>query len=319
MQKTFILSFLTLIACSCHKPQLSPSPITPSDTSKTLITKTLSAPLIESRIYSLYNGYNSNDIFEASGVVAQGNYFYLVFDNRYAIGKIINTLAQYNSANSLLSNGSGTSNFEGITYNTYDNATWYVVEESVKNGGVWNPRIRSYDNAMNYQNNQWVNYNFSSSTNNKAFEGIAYVRRNNQDYLLSLVEGTGAIVVMQLIGSTWTKVTEFFLPISFSDYADITLFGNKIAVVSQEEATLWVGELSQTSWSIVPNKSILYEFPKGNSSGVIGAGNNILYGNIEGVSFIDDSTIVTCTDKASTSQPTYQTYKDQSVQIFRLH
>ncbi|MDZ4758405.1 MAG: hypothetical protein SGJ10_09760 [Bacteroidota bacterium] len=51
---------------------------------------------------------------------------------------------------------------------------------------------------------------------------------------------------------------------------------------------------------------------------VFGVGNYTIYGNMEGVSFINDSTIVTCSDKASGSQPRYQTYKDQSVQIFRL-
>ncbi len=318
LQKTLLLLCLVLLECSCHK-RLSSSPaISSVDTMKAVATKTLIGPLNESRIYKLLSGYNSNDNFEASGIVAQGSYFYIVFDNRYTIGKILNTLPQNNNANSLLSTGSGTSNFEGIAYDNYGTPNWYVVEECVKNGSVWNPRIREYDDLMNYQSNQWADYTFNSTTNNKAFEGIAYVRRNNQDYLLSIVEGTGAIAVMQQNGSSWNKVTEFFLPVTFSDYADIALFGNTMAVVSQEDAQLWVGELSPTSWSTTAGKGVVYDFPKGSSTGVVGAGNNILYGNVEGVSFIDDSTIVTCTDKASSNQPSYQTYKDQSVQIFRL-
>ena len=280
-------------------------------------TKTLYGPLNESKVYKLLNGYNSNDDFEASGVVAQGDYFYVVFDNRYKIGKILNSLPQNSSSNSLLSSGSGSSNFEGIAYDNYGTPNWYVVEECVKNGNTWYPRVREYDDNMNYQSNQWTDYPFNSTTNNKAFEGIAYTRRNNQDYLLSIVEGTGAIAVMQQNGSTWNKVAEFYLPVSFNDYADIALYGNKLAVVSQEDAQLWVGELSATSWATT-GSSTVYDFPKGNSSGVVGAGNLVIYGNVEGVSFINDSTIVTCTDKMASSQPAYQSYKDQSVQLFRL-
>ena len=80
---------------------------------------------------------------------------------------------------------------------------------------------------------------------------------------------------------------------------------------------LWVGTLSSTSWATIGSGTV-YQFPKGSSAGVVGAGSNVLYGNVEGVSFINDSTIVTCTDKASNSQPSYQSYKDQSIQIFKL-
>jgi len=78
-----------------------------------------------------------------------------------------------------------------------------------------------------------------------------------------------------------------------------------------------MGTLSSTSWSITgPGKA--YQFPLGDTNGNVGAGDSVLYANVEGISFMDDSTIVVCSDKAKSSQPSYQQIKDQSVHIFRL-
>ncbi|MBI3233860.1 MAG: hypothetical protein HYZ42_07425 [Bacteroidetes bacterium] len=317
MKNLYLFIILISVMTSCDKKHASlreSKGLTPSASA----TKTLYGPIAEKKIYKLLNGYSSSDDFEASGVYAMGSYFYMVFDNRYKIGKLLNTLPENSGSNSLLSSGSGSSNFEGIAYDNVGTPNWYVVEESVSNGGSYYPRIREYDNSMNYQSNQWTDYSFNSSNNNKEFEGIAYIRRNNEDYLLSIVEGTGNIAVMKQSGSSWTTITEFNIPVTFTDYSDIAIYGNKLAVTSQEDAQLWVGTLSSTSWATTGGSGTVYDFPKGSSTGVVGTGNYTLYGNVEGVSFINDSTIVTCTDKASNSQPSYQTYKDQSVQIFKL-
>jgi hypothetical protein len=319
MNQNKLLKFIMLIIVlnSCKRT-------TPNDTNVSnnqplaVASKTLVGPLLECKVYKLFNGYSSSDDFEASGVFAKDGEFNLVFDNRYKIGKINKALIQNSSLNIFIGSGSGSSNFEGITFDPYNTPNWYVVEESVKNGNVaYNPRIREYDKTLNYQSSQWCDYNFNSTNNNKAFEGVAYVRRNNQDYILSIVEGTGKIVVNQQNGNIWKVITEFSLPVTFKDYSDIAIFGNKLAVTSQEDAQIWIGNLHQTLWTYTGSWTV-YDFPKGDKNGTVGAGNLTLYGNIEGVSFINDSTIVTCSDKASSSQPSYQNYKDQSVQIFRI-
>ncbi|MES2628651.1 MAG: hypothetical protein V4616_06745, partial [Bacteroidota bacterium] len=79
---------------------------------------------------------------------------------------------------------------------------------------------------------------------------------------------------------------------------------------------VWIGTLSATTWSITGGTA--YTFPTGSSSGVVGAGSNRIYGNIEGVSFISNNQIVVVSDKAKDDQPAYQTYKDQSVHIFNI-
>lgn len=320
------ISSLAIFILSCQKKEVQPALATaqtPSDnqnsSSKIAGAAYLSAPVAEAKIYKLIPDYNSSDDFEASGVQYLGGYFYVACDNRYKIPKIKSTLPQNSSQNTMLSSGSGSSGFEGISYDNNNTPNFFVVEEAVSyGGGVYKPRIREYDASMNYQNSMWADYNFTSANSNKGFEGIAWVFRNGQDYILGLVEGTGKIPVLQKTSSQWLKVAEITLPssVTFTDYSDIALYGNKVAITSQEDSQIWIGTLSSTSWAITGGTA--YNFPLGSSSGVVGAGSNILYGNIEGVSFITANQIVVVSDKVKSSQPSYQSYKDQSVHVFNL-
>ena len=281
----------------------------------------LCAPVAEAKIYKLLKGYSSSDNFEASGVYFLDGYFYVACDNMQKIVKIKNTLPINSTQNSLLSTGSpgsGSSNFEGITYDSHGTPNWFVVEESALNGSSYQPRIYEYNTTFNYQSRMWAEYDFTSANHNKAFEGIAWVYRGGDDYLLGLVEGTGVIVVLKKTSTDWSFITTIALPLSvtFSDYSDICLYGNKVAITSQQDGQLWVGTLSETTWSITGGTA--YEFPHGSETGIIGGGDLQLYGNIEGVSFINDHQIVVVSDKADVSQPDYQKIKDQSIHIFNL-
>ncbi len=278
----------------------------------------LGAPVAEDKVYKLLQGYDHTDDFEASGVQYLNGYFYVVFDNRYKIAKIKSTLPENSNLNSLLSSGSGDSGFEGISYDSENTPHYFVVEEAVSHNGAYQPRIRQYDASMNYQESMWADYTFSDADKNKAFEGIAWVYRGGEDYILGLVEGTGKIPVLHKTNSKWEFVTEITLPasVTFNDYSDICISGNKVAITSQEDSQLWIGTLSSTSWSITGGTA--YEFPKGSIDGVVGAGNYVLYGNIEGISFMNDNQIVVVSDKAKNDQPSYQQYKDQSVHIFNI-
>lgn len=311
---------LLLLAAACTKDQkqVNPAQTEPATVQTISGATTLAAPVAEAKIYKLMPGYDKKDKFEASGVYYQDGYFYVACDNLYKIAKIKSTLPENSSNNSMLSSGSGDSGFEGITYDNNNTPNFFVVEEAVQSGSVYHPRIREYNASMVFQSSMWAQYDFTSSNSNKGFEGIAWVFRNGEDYLLGLVEGTGKIPVLHRTSSQWEKVAEITLPssVTFNDYSDIAIYGNKVAITSQEDAQLWIGTLSATSWSITGGTA--YNFPKGNSSGVVGAGSNVLYGNIEGVSFINANQIVVVSDKAKDDQPSYQQYKDQSIHIFNL-
>ncbi len=320
-----LIASVILSSCSKHAATTGTLATTPAtvlnQNNRISGATTLSAPVAEEKIYKLLQGYNSSDNFEASGVYYLGGYFYVACDNMQKIAKIKSTLPVNSSQNSLLSTGapgSGSSNYEGIAYDSNGTPNFFVVEESVSNGSYYQPRISEFNSSMSYQNRMWVDYYFTSANSNKAFEGIAWVYRGGNDYMLGLVEGTGAVPVFLKTGSNWSYVTSITLPssVTFTDYSDIAVNGNQVAITSQVDGQVWIGTLSSTSWSITGGTA--YNFPLGSSSGVIGAGTNQLYGNVEGVSFISSNQIVIVSDKADASQPSYQSYKEQTVSIFNI-
>ncbi len=327
------LSYLSLgavvIFASCSKQHPETTATTPVNNNLTLAgsriagATMLGAPVAEAKIYKLLPGYGSSDDFEASGVYCLGGYFYVACDNMQKVPKIKSTLPINSSSNSLLSTGapgSGSSNFEAITYDSHSSANFYIVEESANShGSVYQPRIYKFNSSMSYTSRDWVDYYFTSANSNKAFEGIAWVYRGGNNYMLGLVEGTGKIPVLSKSSSDWVVVDSITLPstVTFADYADITVKGDTIVVLSQEDSQFWMGKLSTTSWSIVSTIGS-YQFPLGGTDGTVGTGSNVIYGNVEGISFINDSQVVVCSDKAKSGQPAYQSYKDQSVHIFTL-
>jgi hypothetical protein len=320
-----------LAACSKHSTSVvSPAPPVArpknSGTNRIAGATMLGAPVAEAKVYKLLPGYGSSDDFEASGVYYLGGYFYIACDNMQKIPKIKSTLPINSSSNTMVSTGapgSGSSNWESITYDSHGTANFYVVEESANShGSVYQPRIYELDRSLNYQSRDWADYYFTSANNNKAFEGIQWVYRNDTNFMVAIVEGTGKIPVLVHStgsGTDWVVIDSITLPpsVTFTDYAEICIKGDTIAVLSQQDSQFWLGTISSTSWTITSTIGV-YQFPLGSTAGVVGAGDSILYANVEGISFINDSQIVVCSDKAKSSQPAYQQIKDQSVHIFTL-
>ena len=325
MNKQLIYGIGTLLLAAavtgCTKKEDAASAVvkTASVTSS-ITTYNLSAPTAEAKFYKLFPGYDHTDDFEGSGVKIVGNYFYAVFDNRLKVGKILSSLPINSSSNTLVSSGSGSSNFEGITYDNYNTPNFYVVDENESHNGAYSPKINEYDANMNIQSTAWAPYSFTSADKNKGFEGLVWIRRNSTDYLLGLCERTGVIVVMAQNGSNWDLVTTISMPTGtgMTDFSDIDISASgRVAVTSQESSKLWIGQLNSTTWSFV-DAGVVYNFPTGDSNGNVGAGSYVIYGNVEGVSFITDIQVVIASDKAGSDQPSYQSFKDQSIHIFNL-
>ena len=288
------------------------------------IVRPLIGPLAEKKFYKLFPGYGRNDDFEASGerraaCGCRAGRTTPSSINRYLIGRVAPSLPENSPANTLTGTGTGASNFEALTYDGTNTPHFYVAVESEAHNGAYYPRIRQYDGALTYQSADWTDLAFSSATNNKSLEGIAYVRRAGADYLLGLIEGTGAIKVLKQTSNGWLTQATLYLPsgVFFADYADIAVSGTRVAVCSQEESRVWVGQLSPAAWRFEGNGQV-YSLPTGSTAGVAGAGPYPIYGNVEDVSWLDDSTLVCVSDRAASTQPSYQAYKDQSIHLFRV-
>jgi len=96
----------------------------------------------------------------------------------------------------------------------------------------------------------------------------------------------------------------------FEDYSSIAADGDRLAVVSQVNSALWVGSLAPSSWDIV-DEGITYTFPR-NADG------QVIYCNVEGVSWTDSNRIVVVSDKAKSKQEELGREKDQSIHIFEI-
>ncbi len=303
----FVLLSLVFVSCKKEKPSVS-GPIT------------LEAPIKESKVYKLFSGYSDKDMFEASGIKYMGDHFYVVFDNTYKVASIQQSLVPYGVANILSGGSISSSNYEGVAYDYDGSPNIYVVAENQSHNGQYSPRIYKYDLTLHEGDSAWAPYSFTSSFKNKGFEGLTFYHRNNKDYLLGLSEANGNIIVMEANGSDWKYISTMPFPqsMAMNDYSDIDISETgAIAVTSQESSKLWIGKLSGTDWQL-DGEGTLYTFPTGDENGNVGKGSNVLYGNVEGVSFISDSQVVICSDKASSDQPYYQTFKEQSISIFSI-
>jgi len=255
--------------------------------------------------------------YPASGVHLQNGYLYVVFDKMTKIGKIAPDLASggYASGGST----SQQSQYEGITFDSNNTEHFYVVAEGSTRG-----RVIQYDSAASGSSATEQSTTVTFSNPNKGFEGVAWLRRDNDDYLLALCEGQncssttggtpmGALQVLKQTGSTWTaEPTLLYLPstANFADFSDIALLPQsngtfKVAVTSQESQKLWVGTLSATSWSFVGSGTV-YALPSPN------------YCNIEGVTFLSATQVALVSDSMKSDQDPGCNDKDEMVHVFSL-
>jgi hypothetical protein len=259
----------------------------------------------------------SMDRYEASGVVYTGERLISVFDNDARIA----VLAPDLSARSVQLIGEkvdGQSNFEGIAYDV-EAAHFYVVVEAEQDvEKLWRGRVLQYDAELRLLRSEVLETVLPSGK--KGFEGLAFLRRGGAAYLLVLFEGNhaaggkkgkepghGRIEVLRRDATSWRTVTRMELPenAAFVDYAGIDVRGERLAVVSQSSARLWVGRLASDEWR-AEGPGMVYAFPRGPA----GADR---YCKIEGVSWLDDRSLAFVSDKSRECADV-----DQSIHVFRL-
>jgi len=259
--------------------------------------------------------YFGDDTLEGSGVFYRSDLeeFFVVCDNLWQ--KVLDVDSLFSESESeyiTLDNVSDIEEYEGITYH-YNSSTYYMVTEDVSLIGPnrYQGRVLSFDENFNLLSQEFVDYTFRDS--NKGFEGIATVTRDNQLYVLVICEGNsckgdsegtkpgnGTILVLRepaLAFGKWQVVDSIQLPeitAGFEDYAGLDVYDNKwIAVVSQTDSKLWVGELDPDSWAVLGD-GLTFDFPK-TSNG------KTQFCNVEGVSWMSKNQIVVTTDQNSDS------------------
>ncbi len=289
----------------------------------------------ESKIAALMEDSADDDRLEASGVYALDRRYYVVFDNKEVIAVIDDRSWSANGPDDIGVNRfvGGAEEAEGIAY-APDERRWVIVEEerlrdkndehSNRNGRVFEYRLAVGSDRLERLEKSWLPFNFQRE--NKGFEGLSLLRHDGEDYLLALCEGNdcdgkgvgkrpgnGKIKVLVRDDDAFEYLASMDLPraLPFVDFSGMDVRNGALAVVSQETSALWVGTLDPENWRIEGDGNV-YAFPKG-ADGSVG------YCNVEGVSWIDENTLVVVSDaKKKDKQPPSCAAKEQSIHVFRL-
>lgn len=289
----------------------------------------------ESAIAALMEDSGDDEKLEASGVYALEGRYYLVFDNEKVIAVIDDESWSANGPGDIGLNRfvGGAEKAEGITY-APDGKRWIIVEEerlrskddehSNRNGRIFEYLLPAGSDELERLGKSWLPFNFQRE--NKGFEGLSLVRHDGEDYLLALCEGNdcdgksigkrlgnGRIKVFARKDDGFKYLASTDLPRSlpFVDFSGMDVRDGAIALVSQETSALWVGRLDPENWRIQGDGDV-YAFPKA-SDGTLG------YCNVEGVSWIDEDTLVVVSDaRKEDKQPPSCAAKEQSIHVFRL-
>ena len=275
----------------------------------------------ESKISDLLPEAREGERWEASGVLVKDGSFFVVFDNRTEIARLVADL-QPNKTNGLFGMAHAVRGYEGITYNAAKQRYYLLVEARKHANGHYQAVIVEYDDNFAYLKGRPVDFTFESS--NKGFEAVAHVRRDDVDYLLALCEGNkcqcgaqgrkpgnGRVQVFQKKKKRWAHSQEIMLPKSlpFVDYSGMSTDHGRVAIVSQVNSMLWIGTFDEAGWKWRDDGQ-LYEFPR--------VDGDIRYGNIEGVGWISATRIVAVSDRRKKKdQPDKRlAEKDQSIHVF---
>jgi hypothetical protein len=279
--------------------------------------------------------------FEASGIAKRGNstQYFVVFDNIRALGEFDERF-QFKSNKSRLvpdgssgaANGIEDSQFEGITHIPASD-TLLVVKEEAEHGDHYHPIIEEMklsEDGASYTVIDNCTVDFELSHANKGFEGIQFHDDGEGGrWLLGLCEGNfcsggkhgrikgnGRIVLSKYYkndkecGWETKKIIKVPESANFADYSDMAFRGNRLAITSQEDSEVWLGDFDFEKMEFLGNGEH-YHFPRNDNCEQI-------YCNVEGVEWIDDDRLMLASDRAKATQPFICTPRDQSVHVMVL-
>lgn len=277
----------------------------------------------ESKLWRLLPGCKENSRLEASGVLARNGRFHIVFDNKATIASVDACLERMPANRIMHAVGAHFDEeygFEDITYNDRSQRYYALIEARRFSDGDFCSRIVEYTAGLDHIDACWVN-NPVFRNNNKGIEGVVYLTRDDRDYILGLCEGNhcgevddvpkeggGRIHVLHKQNGAWESIDKIKLPKSlrFADYASLALRGDRLAVLSQKSAQLWIGRLAPDRWETV-DEGAVYGFSDDEKA----------YCNLEGVDWLDDTSFVVVSDRAK-DKDSKCAKRDQSIHIFEL-
>jgi hypothetical protein len=262
-------------------------------------------------------------VLEASGVIAKGADYYVIFDNVRRIARIHRSLEPGSKRHSWFGGKREGEGYEDIAFSRYTRRFYLLIEAEKHPDGTYKALIDECDESAQYKRRRWIDFAFEKR--NTGFEGLSAVRWRKQDYLLALCEGNrcrsgragrkpgrGRLHLLQRSGTLWRSVARIKLPrtVKFEDYSAVALRGRRIAVLSQRSSRLWIGMLRFGDWTIADGGKT-FEFPRTRKG-------KIKYRMLEGLCWLTERSFV-CVSDLSKRRGTKRNRKtDQAIHVFKL-
>ena len=277
----------------------------------------------ERKLADLISPPTPDGVLEASGVIARGAHYYVVFDNVRRMAGIHRGLDPASKRHSWLGRKRDGEGYEDIAFSRFTRRFYMLIEAQKHPDGTYKAAIDEYDESPRYKRRQWIDVAFEKR--NRGFEGLSAVRWRGQDCLLALCEGNrcragragrkpggGRIHLLQRSGALWKPVARIKLPesVTFEDYSAMSLRGRRLAVLSQQSSRLWIGTIRFDDWTIA-DKGHTYEFPRTKNG-------KIEYATLEGLCWLTDRSFVCVSDVAKPPSKKRHRKKDQSLHVFKL-
>jgi hypothetical protein len=262
-------------------------------------------------------------VLEASGVVAKGADYYVIFDNIRRIARIHRSLEPGSKRHSWFGRKRDGEGYEDIAFSRHTRRFYLLIEAEKHPDGTYKALIDECDESARYKKRRWVDVTFEKR--NTGLEGLSAVRWRGNDFLLALCEGNrcragragrkpggGLIHLLQRSGPLWKPVGRIKLPrtVTFEDYSAVALRGTRIAVLSQQSSRLWIGTLRFGDWTIA-GEGTTYEFPRTKRG-------KIKYGTLEGLCWLTDRSFVCVSDLSKPQAKKRCRKTDQSIHVFKL-
>jgi len=270
----------------------------------------------EEKLYRLLPGGKPSSRLEASGVaLADDTTALIVFDNLNAIARVDLSLKR-KPTNRLLPAPSLGLGFEDIAIEQNVGRVLCLIEALKDFNGALRGFVAEYE-ADGGRFVRCMPLPTALAGANKGFEGLAHARIGGRELLYALHEahhGTkgdrrGRIdVFARKRDGGWKPSRSIRLPkdADLEDYAALAYRDDRLAIVSQASARVWVARIDPETLEVVPRSSARYSFPSKH------------YGNVEGIAWLASDTLVAVSDRRKSDQPKRCAEKDQSIHVFRI-
>jgi hypothetical protein len=277
----------------------------------------------ERRLSDLIPPPKGSGVLEASGVIAKGRDFYVIFDNIRQVARIDAGLSPTSKRHEWFGRRRDGDGYEDIAYSPARRRFYLLIEAEKHPDGSYKPMIDECDEKGHFKGRRWVDISFAKR--NTGLEGLCTVTWKGAEYLLALCEGNrcragkkgrkgggGRIHVLTRKGSSWISLAKIKLPksVDFEDYSAVALKGDRIAVISQMTSKLWIGRLRRGDWSI-HGAGRIYSFPRTKKD-------NPRYCTLEGLSWLSNTRFVLVSDLSKSTYRKGCRKTDQSIHIFDL-